>query len=83
MAQVAEDRIYRIVSDVFGVPTTEIDDDSSPDTIETWDSVSHISLVLSLEAEFGVSLGPEDAMEMLSVRLVRLILADRGVTNIG
>ena len=83
MAQSIDDRIYQIVSDVFGVPTTEIDDSKSPDTIETWDSVSHINLVLSLEAEFGVTLGPEDAMEMLSVRLVRLILADRGVTDIG
>ena len=76
------DRIHRIVSDVFGVPVEELSDDSSPDTIPDWDSQAHINLVLSLEVEFGVSLSPEDAMEMLSVRLIRLILAERGVTSV-
>lgn len=81
MTQSTEERIYRVVSEVFGVPREEINADSSPDTIPSWDSLSHISLILSLEAEFGVSLSPEDAMEMLSVRLVQIILADHGVVN--
>ncbi len=76
-----EDRIYQIISDVFGVRIGNIAEDSSPDTIPNWDSVSHINLILSLEQEFGVSLSPEDAMEMLSVRLIRIILAERGVTS--
>ena len=79
MNQSLEDKIHRIVSEVFGVSIEQINDDSSPDSISSWDSVSHIHLVLSLEAEFGVSLSPEDAMEMLSIGLIRMILADRGV----
>ena len=77
MTQVTEERVSRVVSDVLGVPRDDINDDSSPDTIRNWDSLSHINLVLSLEAEFSVSLSPEDAMEMLSVRLIRIILAER------
>ena len=81
MTRATEDRIYRVVSEVFGVSIEEVNDDSSPDTIPSWESVSHINLILSLEAEFGLSLSPEDAMEMLSVRLIRLILVDHGVTD--
>ncbi len=79
MTRSTEDRLYRIVSEVFGVPIEEINDDSSPDTIESWDSLSHLNLVLASEEEFGVSLSPEDVMEMLSVQLIRTILAERGV----
>ncbi|MFC1874297.1 acyl carrier protein [Chloroflexota bacterium] len=79
MIQSTEDRLYRIISEVFGVPAAEINNESSPDTIETWDSLSHLNLVLALEEEFGVSLSPEDVMEMLSVQLIRTILAERGV----
>jgi len=72
-----EDRIYRVVSDVMGVPVTEIVDESSPDTIEAWESLSHINLVLALEAEFGISLTPEDVLEMLSVGLIKTILKEK------
>ena len=68
-----EDRTHRIISEMFGIPVEEIDDDSSPDTILAWDSMAHINLILSLESEFDLSLSLEDAMEMLSVGLVTTI----------
>lgn len=74
-----QDRIYRIVSQVFGVSVDSINDDTSPDTVEEWDSLSHIGLILALETEFDLSLSPEDAMQMLSVKLIRLILEERGL----
>ncbi len=81
MARATEDKVLQVVSDVLGIPTVELNDDSSPDTIAGWDSESHINLILSLEAEFGVSLSPEDAMEMLSLKWIRTILADHGVSD--
>lgn len=81
MTPATEDRLYRVVSEVFGLPIEEVNDDSSPDTIPNWDSLSHLNLILALEAEFEVSLSPEDVMEMLSVRLIQIILAEHGVTG--
>lgn len=72
-------RLYQVFSDVLGVSVQEINEDSSPDTIASWDSMTHINLVLALEAEFHVSLSPEDAMEILSVKLARIILTEKGV----
>ena len=79
MTRAMEDRIRQIVSQVFGVPVDSVGEDSSPDTIPNWDSMSHIHLILALESEFSVDLSPEDSMEMLSVRLIQMILADSGV----
>lgn len=73
-------RIHRVVSQVLGVPVSKIDDESSPDTLEGWDSHSHLNLVVALESEFGVSLSPDDVMEMQSVRLITLIFEEKGVS---
>jgi acyl carrier protein len=75
-------RLYRVVSQVFGVPIEQITHVDSPDTLEAWDSLAHISLVLALEAEFEVSLTPDEAAEMLSVGAIRQILAAKGITGL-
>ena len=72
-----EDKIYRVVSDVMGIPISEITDESSPDTIEAWESLSHINLALAIEAEFKISLAPDDVLEMLSVGLIKTILIEK------
>src|SRR3989338_2479553 len=77
MEQITTDRLHRVIADVFGVNADRINDQSSPDTLTSWNSLSHINLVLALEAEFGVALSPEDSMEMLSVKLIRTILAEK------
>jgi len=69
--------LKKVVSDVLGVPVSAITDESSPGNIEKWDSMSHINLVMAIEAEFDVSLTPEDTMDMLSVKLIRIILNDK------
>lgn len=71
-----ESKLRQVISNVLGVPLDSIDDDSSPDNIEKWDSLSHLNLVMAIEAEFNVELTPEDSMDMLSVKLIRLILSD-------
>jgi len=74
-----EKRIRQVVAEVFGVDPSSLHDESGPDTLATWDSASHINLILAVEAEFGVTLSPEEAMDMLSVGLIRTILSEKGV----
>ena len=72
--------IERIVSRVLGVPAESVGDETSPDTLATWDSMAHLNLITAIESEYTISLTPEEAMEMLSVKLIRIILQDRGIT---
>ena len=48
-------------------PAAQITAESSPETIETWDSVQHLNLVLALEQELGVSIEPEEIEKMKSI----------------
>ena len=69
-------KLKEVISNVLGVPIDAINDNSSPDSIDKWDSLSHLNLVMAIEAEFDVELTPEDSMDMLSVKLIRMILSD-------
>ncbi len=60
-------KVIQIVSQVMGVPEEEIGDEYSINTVEVWDSLKHMNLVLALEEEFGVQFSDEKIVEMLSV----------------
>lgn len=73
------DRVTKVVSQVFGVPVARITDTDNPDTIDTWTSIEHIHLVMALQDEFGLSIDPDDAVEMLSVGMIRSFLTKKGI----
>ena len=69
-------RVYNILSNVLGIPIETIYDDSSPDNIESWDSLKHIDLIMSLEEEFDVTIDDEKLLEMMNARLILLTLEE-------
>jgi len=71
-------KIHSIVAATFGVPVTSITEHTSSDTIESWDSMNHLHLVVALEAEFAVSFEPELAVELTSVRAIEQALVTLG-----
>ena len=72
------ERVYKIISQVFNVPIEDINDESSSDDIETWDSLKHMNMVLALEEEFNVQFGEEQILEMLNVGLIIEIIKEIG-----
>ena len=62
--------VRAVASDIFGVPPDQITAESSPETIENWDSMQHLNLVLAIEEKFGVQLEPEDIEQMKSIGAV-------------
>ena len=58
------------------VDVSAIDQDASMDTIPTWDSLRHMNLVLALEEEFKVTIPDEDAGNITSYKLIKLVLED-------
>jgi acyl carrier protein len=67
-------QVQAIASDIFDVPVGKITGDSSPGTIETWDSMQHLNLVLAIEEKFGLQLSPEEIEEMKSVGAVAALV---------
>jgi acyl carrier protein len=74
---VDESRLKRVLANIFGVPEESLDETSSQDNVPTWDSLHHMNLVLALEEEFGVIIPDEDAANMMSYKLIRIVLDEQ------
>jgi acyl carrier protein len=71
--------IRQIAADVLGVPVESVTADSSPETLEGWDSLKHINIMMAIEQAFGVEILPEEMDEIRTVGdAVRLVGAKRG-----
>jgi acyl carrier protein len=64
------EQVRNVASDIFGIPADRITAESSPETIENWDSMQHLNLVLAIEEKFGVQLDPEDIEQMKNIGAV-------------
>jgi acyl carrier protein len=77
--KVPEQKLKELLSKIFEVPLNDISDNATPDTIETWDSLRHMSLVIALEQAFNVELSDDQVVEILSYKLIKIVLEERGV----
>lgn len=69
-----KERAFRVFSEVMDVPLESITEDSTAESIESWDSLQHMNLILALEEEFDVQFNDEHVMEMDSVnRMIEVL----------
>ena len=69
-------KLKEVLSAVFEVSVESITDDSSSDTIENWDSLRHLNLIIALEEEFKVVIPDEEVGNMVNFKLIDLVLND-------
>jgi acyl carrier protein len=72
---VIDTRIKHIFGEVLGVAPEALGPESSPETIAAWDSLHHMSLLLALEQEFGVTFPDGDLPELVSFGKIRAALS--------
>jgi acyl carrier protein len=61
------EQIRGIASDLLAIPPERITAESSPQSIEAWDSNQHLSLVLAIEDKFNLQLSPEEIEQMKNI----------------
>ena len=74
MTESTFDQVRSIASDIFGIPADKVTAESSPETIENWDSMQHLNLVLAIEEKFAVQLEPEDIEQMKNIGAVAALV---------
>ncbi len=62
---------------IFHVPFGHITDETKVETIESWDSLNHINLILALELEFRTTFSPEEMIKMVSFQEILEILKQK------
>jgi acyl carrier protein len=71
------ERVRGIAADVLQVPAAQLTPDSSTETVESWDSVHHLNLVLALEQEFDLQFEPEEMDQMHSISHIVNVLENK------
>ena len=71
------EEVRNVASDIFRIPADKITAESSPETIENWDSTHHLNLVLAIEEKFGVRFEPEDIEQMKNIGAVATLVEKR------
>jgi len=69
--------VRRIAADLFDIPLEQVLPHSSTATIENWDSLHHLNLVLGLEGAFDVQFSPEEIAKMQTVESIALLVQNK------
>ena len=73
------EKLNKVFQDVFDDETITVDDDTTSEDIEDWDSLEHINLVVAVENEFGVHFNMGEVNKMKNVgEMVDIILRQLG-----
>jgi len=73
------DALGKIVADVFQIDPIKINKNSSPESIDTWDSLAQLSLIISIEQHYKITLEIEEIFSIMNVGDIYDILRKKGV----
>ena len=72
--------IYAIVAKVFSIPESQVNDQSSPENIDSWDSFNGLFLVDELENHFNIKFSISEIIDVKTVSDIKRHLKNHNVT---
>jgi acyl carrier protein len=76
-----DQRLQTLFREFFGDDSIELKDEMTFQDIAGWDSIAHVNLINTMEAEFGLKFGIRDLMGMTSVGAIRRVVGDKLATG--
>ena len=73
------EKLYRIIAKVMDISIDEINDNSSPETIPSWDSFNSYILLDELESEFKTEFTIDEVTETKNVSDIKKNLKIHGI----
>ena len=74
------DDLITIVAKVFSIPESEVNDNSSPESIESWDSFNGLILVDELENHFKIKFSISEITDVKTVSDIKRHLKNHNVS---
>ena len=72
-------KLYDLLSRILRIDAKIINDETSPDNIDTWDSYNGLMMVSELESIFNVQFTMEEVVEVRNVSDIKKCLTEHGV----
>jgi acyl carrier protein len=74
-----EHKLKTIMAEALTIPMERIDDSTTMDNVDTWDSLRHMELVVAIEQSFQIEFSAEEFIQMTSFAEIKRVLGDKGV----
>ena len=72
-------KLYTLIGRIMDVPVTELNDNSSPETIPSWDSFNSYLLLDELESEFQTEFSIDEVVETKNIADIKKHLKNHGI----
>ena len=72
------EKLYQIVSKVFGVDVSKINDETNPENLEEWDSFNFYVLLDEIENEFNIKFDLDETLEVKKIGDFKKLLQKQG-----
>lgn len=69
----------KLISEIFNIEVTTVNDELDFDSIPNWDSLTHMQLIIQLEETYKVQLSGDEIADMRSVGAARAALRAHGI----
>jgi acyl carrier protein len=73
----AKSKIFKVMSNVLEIEFQHLDENSSTDNIENWDSIRHLNLILALEEEFEIMIPDDEVGNLVNFKLIEIIVNEQ------
>ena len=73
------EKLYQIISKVFNVDSNKINDETSPENLDEWDSFNFYVLLDEIENEFNIKFDLDETLEIKKISDIKKIFAKHGV----
>lgn len=73
------EKLHQIVSKVFNVDSSKINDETSPQNLEEWDSFNFYVLLDEIENEFDMKFDLDESLEIKKIGDIKKIFLKHGV----
>ena len=72
-------KFTKLIADVLRIKEGDVKDSVSIGSIDTWDSLKHMELIVAIEQEYGISLTADEIVSMVNVGAIKGVLKNKGV----
>ena len=73
------EKLYQIISEVFSVDVSKIDDNTSPENLEQWDSFNFYVLLNEIEKKFNIQFDIDETLEIKKIGDFKKLFEKKGV----
>ena len=77
-----DEKLYQIISRVFNVDASKINDETTPENLEEWDSFNFYVLLDELENEFNIKFDLDETLEIKKISDFRKIFEKHGISDL-